>query len=421
MIRRAWPGLIATAFCARAHAQSVEHYLPASIPAYAAWSAASADLIPALDPAGQPQGIPLAGTRIYPDLTVRLGEDTDPLGGAQGKSSAIETNLFDTRIVSESARATLVGNVQVNNTNFLSLPDDSYTDWNAALSATIRATEQVIDAGYAHIAETLLPGDTATVRLRGEVAGEIDDLRLSDAIGDGPFTADPYFRFQSYRFSAGPGDAGQPLFNRDVVEGALNLAYDFAGGHNILLVLGGGHTDLTAISGNLPGNGYDEISATTGIEYRQSALLVYRILAGYSARFLDHAASGHGTITEPQAELDAIWSPSRIAAVTLALTHGLADEPDIPAQGLAETRLDLKLDYALYRNVLVTADAGLLAVTGTGAGTNQTNVTAGLKVTWAISRYVSAEAAYDFGDIGGAGRQAGFTRHVITASVSLHL
>ncbi|MEJ0045767.1 MAG: outer membrane beta-barrel protein [Rhodospirillales bacterium] len=119
-------------------------------------------------------------------------------------------------------------------------------------------------------------------------------------------------------------------------------------------------SDVTYDSGG-PGRriaDYNDASVLAGIEYRQSAVFVYRALAGYEVRLPYGTGLDVATLTAPAAELDLIWQPTRLVTLTGRVSQSLQDEPTDIAQGLTQTGTQLTLDYAFRRNVLLDTSVG---------------------------------------------------------------
>jgi hypothetical protein len=291
----------------QARAQLIGRYFPANIPAYEDWFAT-------VDTSGvgdqQVTGERVGSFIIQPTFTEGIGYDSDPSGRPSGAGSADLSSSGVVTVTSDWSRNALGAALTVNDVRYFSQPTFDYTTWTASAGGAIDYGDDEIRLGYIHVNSVTLPTDAGTFGLTAPITNQIDDFRVSDTIGPGPLTLVPAVVGDLYRFSAPPGElAGleQGVSNRNVVTPSITANYQFAGGHNLVVVLSDEYG--TYPGGNTGGftPNYNDVSLLAGIEYRQSALFAYRALVGYEERFLQGNGHAGGTISAPAAELDAIW------------------------------------------------------------------------------------------------------------------
>jgi len=406
----------------KARAQLIDRYFPANIPAYQDWTAN-------LDTTGvgdeQPTGVRTGGFVIQPTINESFGYDTNPSGKPSGPGSAVLGSTGSATVSSDWSRNALDAAFTYNDTRDLNLPQLSYTTWSAAAGGAIQYGDDEIRLGYIHVNSVSLPTDTGTFGLTAPVTNAVDDVRLSDTIGPGPLTLEPALVGQLYRFSAMAGTAipagtiasplGQlaNLSNRDVITPSLTVGYEFAGGHNLILVVNDENVSYPNGSAAAGTPNYNDVSVLVGIEYRQSALFVYRALVGYEDRFLQGNGKAGGSIASPSAELDAIWTPTVLTSITGRISQSLQDEATATGQGLKETSGQLILNYAIRRDVMLGSSVQYQRTSATAGQAAEQTVAAGASASWRISRRLSLSLQYDFTRGDGGGATSGFTRNQV--------
>jgi hypothetical protein len=409
-----------------ARAQLIDRYFPANIPAYQDWTAN-------LDTTGvgdeQPTGVRTGGFIIQPTIDESFGYDSNPAGKPSGPSTPTLVSSGSVTATSDWSRNALGAALTYNDTRYLDQPALSFTTWSAAAGGAIEYGDDEIRLGYIHVNSVTLPTDTGTFGITAPITNAVDDVRVSDTIGPGPLTVEPALVGELYRFSANAADAGAPgamatslnLPNRDVVTPSLTVGYDFAGGHNLLLVLNDEY--VTYPNGNAASGtpNYNDASVLVGIEYRQSALFVYRALVGYEDRFQQGNSKNGGSIATPNAELDAIWTPTTLMSLTARLSRSLQDEATVSGQGLKETSAQLSFKYAIRRNVMLESFVRYQHTSATTGQPAEETYAAGADASWRISRRLSLSLSYDFTRGEDGGNLAGFTRNQVFLQASFKL
>jgi hypothetical protein len=404
-----------------ASAQLITRYFPANIPAYQDWSAT-------LDTSGaeedQLNGVRVGSFVIQPNILESIGYDTNPLGRPAAVGSSVLNSTGAVSINSDWSRNALAAAVTVNDARYFNLPRLSFTAWTASVGGVVDYGDDEIRLGYDHINSSSLPTDAGTFGLNAPITDRIDDARVSDTIGPGPLTLVPAVVGQLYRFnglSAGPGIGLSGLSNRNVINPSLTAGYEFAGGHNLLVTLNDEY--VTYPGGDAAGltPSYNDVSMLVGIEYRQSALLVYRVLGGYEERFLQGGRAGN-RIAAPAAELDAIWTPTVLLSLTASVSEGLQDEPTTSGQGVRGTNALLNLQYAFRRDIMLSS---YVQYARTGATTTQVAedvISAGAQATWKVSRRLGLSLRYDFAKgEESAPQPQNYTRHQILLQANFQL
>jgi hypothetical protein len=406
----------------QAHAQLLERYYPANVPAYQDWFA-TVDTSGVGD-AYQPNGVRVGSFVIRPSVTEGFGYDSNLTGTAAGLSSPEITSDGAITIDSDWSRDSFHAAVLANDVRYLDYPNRSFTSWTASTGGTIDYGDDKIGVGYAHVNSVTLPTDVGNFGAQAPITGQVDDFRISDTIGPGRFTLVPAVTGDLYSFSTNAAlrSAAQNLVNRDVVNASLTAGYAFAGGHNLLVILDDSQVGYGSGAPGIRPPDYNDVSLLAGIEFRQSALFSYRALVGYETRFLNGHPKAGDTITAPAAELDVIWTPTVLTSVTGRLVQSLQDEPAATGQGVTQTTGRLTVEYAFRRNVTLDASAEYDRVSFPTSQGTQMGYLATASARWLLTRNWSVSLSYDFTKADdSSGGMLGFTRHQVLLQAKFQL
>jgi hypothetical protein len=319
---------------------------------------------------------------------------------------------------SDWARNSVNASIVADRLDYFNYPSQSPTTWTAAAGGAVNYGDDQIDIGYSHVNGITLPTDVGSFGLQGPIIDQVDDLRISDTIGPGPLILVPSLDGQLYRFSqvsnAVPTDVQQDLFNRNGVTGSLTAGYQFAGGHNVVVIISDSQVGYQNTRQAFRPADYNDVSVLGGIEYQQSALLAYRALIGYEQRTPTGSGLPHGTISAPAAELDVIWKFSVLTSVTAKVSQSLQDEPSGISQGLTVTQASLAIQHSLRRNIKLDASVEYDDASGSSGAGNQSTIQAGAGATWALTRNWALTLRYSYtkADASGQGL-VGFDRNLV--------
>jgi hypothetical protein len=405
----------------QAHAQLIDRYFPANVPAYQEWSEAA---VPAASTGlYAPQGVRVGSFTINPGLSESFEYDSNPFGtadagvatGVRNIGSAVIDDALSLTANSDWSRDGVNASVTADRVDYLSYPRQSYTTWTATAGGVIDYDAGQILAGYSHIYGVSLPTDVGTFGAAQPIFDQVDDLRISDTIGPGRFTLVPAIIGDYYQFSTMAGAATEAsLFNRQALTTSLTAGYEFAGGHNALLALSNTLLNYSGGISALRPAGYDDVSVMAGLEYRQSALLIYRVLAGYETRSATGSGTSRNAISAPAAEADVIWKPSVFTTVTAKLSQGLQDAPTDIAQGLTETNFQLILDHSLGSDIALNASARYIRAAFPSSPQIQSVLELSGMATYYLSRNIAVSLSYEFSNANDSSQnQLSFTRHQV--------
>jgi hypothetical protein len=391
--------LVHPPFAGRAAAQAIDQYFPTNVPAYQDWAAAAGLTRQTTD--YEALGVRLGSIVLFPSASESIGYDTDPFGGAgvvkKQASAYFETKLSvtaDTNWARDGVNAA----VSWDDSQYTTL-GKSTTDWSATAGGTIDYGDDRILLGYSHVNAVSLPTEIGSVGLQQAVNSQVDDVRISDTIGPGRIVLVPSLIAESYEFSTPSGElssADADLFNRRAITGSLSASYSFAGGHNLVLIINDSQYYYNGGQALLRPADYNDSFFLAGIEYQQSALLAYRLVAGYENRISTGQGTYRGSLAEPAAELEVIWRPSSLTSFTGKLSESFQNAPTGNAQGVAESDLQLALAHIWHGNIQLQATAELLRGAFPTDGEVQTTAQAGASAEWLLSRRLALNVQYDF-------------------------
>ena len=390
---------------APANAQLLDRYYPSNVPAYQDWAASASG--PPVDLGYAPLGIHLGNFLVYPTLTETIGYATNPYGTSVGRGSALEESAAAIAASSDWSRNSLTAYLSVSDTRYLDL-GQSMTDWTASFGSTTEIVEGTLDFGYAHIHAVTLPTSFGAFAQRAPISTDDDDFKASYLFGTGRVSLEPSLQADLYRFgSTGQGavSAAQGLFDRDAIAASLTANYQFAGGHNLLMILSNSTVDYQGMSTGRPAN-YNDLSILFGIEYRASAIIAYRALAGYEDRNATNRGATDNTLDAPEAELDVLWNPTALTSVTGKISEGFENTPTDGGQGISETRVQILLDHSLTRALLIEGSARYIRGEFPNNGGVEQGVTTTLRGNWHLSRHCVLSAEYDFLEVGGSNKSS---------------
>ena len=406
-----------------ARAQLLDRYFPANVPAYQDWAQAAAPQ--ATDSIYGPLGVRVGSFQIDPSLIEGIGYDTNPVGSGNAKGSALVGSDGTIAVNSLWARNGINAAFTADRSDYLSDPRQSYTSWSATVGGLLQYADDQIQGGYSHVNAVSLPTDVGTFGATQPITDQVDDFRLSDTIGPGRVTFVPALVADIYRFSGTGNNVGannQGLFDSDAVTTSLTAGYEFASGHNALILISNTIADYTTGEAAFRPASYDDVSVMAGLEYRQSAVLLYRVLVGYEERAPTGSGIDRGTLAAPAAEVDVIWRPTVLSTLTGKISQSLQNAPTDAAQGLTETSFQLDFQQSLKRDLMFEANAQYIRASFPASSQVQSNITASGQATWSVTRNLALSLRYEYdkGDDSTSGAQS-FNRQLILLQAHFQL
>ncbi len=422
--------VMAASFAGKAHAQLLDRYYPANVPAYQDWATAATPQQG--DTIYGPLGVRVGSFIISPALSETVGYDSNPAGASPSNGSSVLYDTGSVEVNSDWTRNAVNAAFTASRTDFFSLPRQSYTTWTATAGGVLDYGDNQIQAGYSHIYAVTLPTDVGTFGVSQPIVSQVDDVRVSDTIGPGRVTLVPTLTNDVYQFSGidnAISSSTGGLNNRDALTASLTAGYEFSGGHNALIAVSNTLTDYFGQPPALQPANYDDVSIMAGLEYKHSALLIYRLLVGYEERSSTSSGLNKGTISAPAAEFDVVWSPSVLTTVTGKISQSLEDAPSDVSQGLKETNVQMTVTRSVRSDVTLDGSVEYARATFQSSSNTETTVSVMGEATWSLTRRLALSLRYVFSNASGGGASGetaatstnGFDRHQVLLQARVQL
>ncbi|NPD69109.1 outer membrane beta-barrel protein [Lichenicola cladoniae] len=413
--------------------QLVQQYFPVDVPGFA--PDFSASVVNRLTTQNQAQGINVGSFVVRPSASQSFGYNSSTLG-LPGTGSSSESTSAAIGVKSNWGRDSLGASVSVADQRYLDIPIASFTNWNAALGGAVALGRDSLSLGYSHLALHLSATDLGVFGVTTPAPYNVNVVRLAYNSTFGRFSVTPGFEYQDFSFgtSSGQTDINYHSLSHQLESGSLQTRYQLSTGNAVVAILRGSTAQFTRVPGTSPNN-YDDIEAFIGLDFRADALVQYRVLVGGEHR--KFSSAGFVSASTPTAEIDAVWTPTRLDTVTASLFRRL-DDPESPfARNQTISFGSLQYDHELRQNLY-------FRLTGTlGATDSQSNVVgqqnngqtqykAGASGTWLVNRHMSTSLSYSYNHSHSSSNVSplenvsafgttlnSFTSHTVSISVSL--
>ena len=124
-------------------------------------------------------GVRLGGFVIRPELTETAGYSSNVTGTRRARGSAIIETAASVQARSDWSRHSLGVSVGVNDTRFLDVPRQSFTNWTASAGGTYDIGRDTVSLAATHQNLNLTPRDLDTAQVDRVVPFRIDSVRVS--------------------------------------------------------------------------------------------------------------------------------------------------------------------------------------------------------------------------------------------------
>jgi len=382
--------LLPAAFAAApraARAQLIEQYYPSGIPGYESWFSDAVLDRPRTE--YDALGVRAGSFVIRPSFSESLGYDSNIYGASHPVGSALAETQAAVAASSDWSRDALDASVSVDQTQYLRHASASYTDWTAGLGGVLDIGRDRLTLAFAHLTATTVAGQIGTLSVGQPVTITFDSARASYEATFGRFTLEPALETDIFRFSNGPVGGGSEAGNNyNSFSASLTGGYALAPGRNLVLVARGINADYPTRTPGVATPDYDDVSLVGGIDYRSGELFRYRATLGYEQRsYVNTTLSGSSA---PLAELDVIWTPTRLTTVTGQVSRSLQNAiSTVASNNYTYTTTRLVVDHEYFRNVLLQGYGAFQNADYQTHGETQRVVSAGASVTWLLNREMS--------------------------------
>ncbi|GAB0118797.1 outer membrane beta-barrel protein [Acidisoma sp. 7E03] len=344
--------------------------------------------------------IPLGAGLLHPEVSESLSYDSAILAG-QKPSWILATRPSVTYTSVDPARGGAVGaTLSADSERYAQAPDQSYTDWTAALGAVTDIANCKVTAGYAHLA--LHQNDNAldAAAYDQPLAYSVDVLRLSAETRPSRLTLQPSADLLRFTFgSTTIGGLPAPQSYRDRLVGQLGLRLDYGlfgdGDPNqleIVLRAGGAHYP----NGTLTQPVRDWVGGTllVGIEHDLDGLWGWRIALGVGGRAF---ALGYQDEVVPLGEAAITWQPSERTTWHGVVYRRIEDAANAGIGAYVATVAGIAVDHEVQRHLILHLGADLERADYAG-GTHQTIATGRFGLLWLMSRSLRVDVSVSLSD-----------------------
>ncbi|HKM64481.1 MAG TPA: outer membrane beta-barrel protein [Acidisphaera sp.] len=375
-----------------AKAELLGDFYPDGVPGYG--EARGVTVLSRLHPMYDPLGVDIGGYTVKPELDESVGYDSNPLGVANGKGSAVINTTAQISFNDNMDTYTIGAVAGVSNNIYPELPDDDYTNYYAALGAAIDVGDGRLTLGAAHL---FLHQDPTTIDAIPASAPIGFTIRATYGLNFGRWTAAPSLSYQSWHFNSTTALNGLPLpqayRDRDIVQGGMTFDYELGPQRKAVFSVQALDTHYPNGLPGQPTQDSQSYLALVGLDYDGDGIWRWRFLVGGELR--EFTSSAYHSHAAPVGEADVTWNPSGLTTVSGQLMRTIEDASQEGVAGFTYTRARVVVDHEYLRNVFLQARAAMQVAQFLQGGGVQTIETIGAGVTWLVNRHLRLAINYD--------------------------
>jgi hypothetical protein len=387
--------LLVTSMARTAQAQDIGQYINSDVPGFGTQPGVTVPsrLRPEYDYLGTRAGDFI----ILPQLDESIGYDSNVTGTKPSRGSGFLETQGSLNINSQWAKDSLGAAITMDNNDYFSQQNQSYTNWTASLGGTHVFGQDTLYAGFTHLNINQTSLDLGVPQLDKPIAYRVDDAHVNYKMVFSQFALQPGIEVANYNYDNGTV-AGAPYLqsyrNRVVVTPSMQMSYEFAPLQSLLLVVKDADAHHTTQLFDTPTLDYNDFSVLGGVSYSTGGPMRYLLLAGYETR--NFHSRQFATISAPVVEAKAIWTPTGLTTVTATAARYIEDSSSDNTVGYTETALKLAVDHEYSRNILLNAHATFYHDSYAQSDANQSYFAAGFGATWLINHHMRLAASYQY-------------------------
>jgi len=386
-----------------ARAQYVPDYFPAGVPGYD--QQLGVTVVTRVQPLYVEPEVRVGSFLLKPTIDESTGYNSNVLGLSGGAGSWFLETKPSLQIHSDWSRNSLGASISADNTRYIHTPNQSATNWQAAIGGGYTIGRSELTLGYSHLELNERPTDLGAPPSSTPIPYTVDDLRSDYTFDLGRLKITPNLDFSQWRFGSTtsafanvPKDQG--FRDRDVIQGGGAFRYELSGKTSLLMVLQGANSQfvhpeplLQPSLSQPPPLSSTSGTALVGIDYQYDGLWRYQLLVGGEVR--SFAASQFATRVAPIAQGTVIWTPTGLTTVTASVLRTLQDPTEEGTSGYTYTRAQARVDHEYLRDVLLDGEVGIQnAAYQTGA--TQTEYAGRGGITWLLNRNLHLSLSYQY-------------------------
>jgi hypothetical protein len=278
----------------------------------------------------------------------------------------------------------------------MSLPNESYTNWNIGLGGGYTIGDGQLVVAYSHQSYHQLSTTLGTVRSETPVSKQTNSVGMEYAFNLDKFTITPSVGVSAYRFGPATSDGvtfDQSYLNYNGFAAGVTARYALDEQSGVLMVVRGLSDSYVSPQAGQPTNDSVSASILGGIDYQAKGVWRYRLLAGLELR--KFAASQYPTRGAPDVEGSVIWSPTSLTNVELTVSSTIEAPQAGGTNGYILSQGSVIVDHELRRNVFLHGRGSIQHAQYLPAGT-QTQFGGGAGISWLLNRAIRLSANYDY-------------------------
>jgi hypothetical protein len=385
---RFWTVLPVLALCgllpARpAHGQVIESAYPDDVPGFDSQQGVSVTSRIQSDTAWQE--IPLGAELLHPEVTESISNDSAILAGRQ-PSWIVETAPSVTLSSADSGSG-VAAVASADNSRYLVAPEQSDTDWTAAVGGTFDIADCTVTAAIAHL--TLHENDTAldAAQYDAPLAFSVDTLRLSGQTPASRLTLEPSLDLTRFAFGSATVDGvpdPQSYRDRLVVKAGLTLSYgieEYQDPTRLQLTIQPAAGFYPNQSLGEPPRSFVGGTVLLGVEHDLDGLWGWRFQVGAGGRVY---RGSYQSQLVPLAEASVTWQPTERTTWHAALFRQIEDAADEGVGGYVSTIGGVAMDHELQRDLILHLGSDIDRA-DFGGGSSETFITGRVGLQWLIS------------------------------------
>jgi hypothetical protein len=342
-----------------------------------------------------PLGFQVGGFNVYPSADQALFYNSN-VNGVEGSGSWGSNTVASVSAGSNWTRNSLGMLFGVDHFQFLSLPTESYTNWNVGVAGGYTIADSQALLAYSHQSSYQLSTTLGTVRSTTPILNQTDSAGLEYTFNFGRISIAPDAGVGAYRF--GSATSGGVTFNQNFLDyNSLGVGatarYALNEQSGLLVVVRGLNFSYVSPQAGSPSNDSNTAIVLGGVEYQAEGVWRYRVLAGLEVR--KFATSQYPTRTAPDVEGSVIWSPTGLTTVDLTFSSTIEAPQTAGTDSYVLTQGRLVVDHELMRNVFLKGSGSVQRAQFSPGGT-QTQFSGGAGITWLLNRVVHLSLGYSF-------------------------
>jgi hypothetical protein len=342
-----------------------------------------------------PLGVQVGSFNVSPSADQSLFYNSNVNGVAGSGSWGSQTGA-SVSANSLWSRNSLGASVGFSHYQYISLPDESYTNWNVGLGGGYTIADSQLIVAYSHQSLYQLSTTIATVRSTTPVLDQTDSLGLEYTFNFGRLSITPNIGLSAYRF--GPATAAGVTFTQDYLNynalaAGVTARYSLNEQSGLLAVIRGLDSSYLTAQPGQPRNDSNSVLLLGGIDFQPEGVWRYRLLAGVEIRKFE--ASQFPTRGAPDVEGSVIWSPTDLTTASLTLASTIEAPQTGDSSGYVLSQGRLVVDHELRRNIFLQGRGGIQHAQYLQAGT-QTQFSGGAGATWLLNRAMRLSLDYDY-------------------------